>query len=284
MKWEGRRESKNVTDNRGKSIGGKTILGGGVIGVIALLLYMFGGETGQQIAPVLEQMNNSGNQSTETTRALSPEEIEMGNMVKVIFADTEDVWHQIFKENKTTYREPKMVLFDDNVQTKCGGATAAVGPFYCPADEAVYMDLRFFEELHNRFGAEKGNFAIAYVIAHEVGHHVQNLIGTSGKVHQMQQRTGAKEANQLSVSLELQADFYAGVWAKHNSKYLEPKDIEIALSAAEAVGDDAIQKRVQGRVNPDSFTHGTSKQRKEWFMKGYITGDIHQGNTFDKLH
>lgn len=285
MKWEGRRESKNVSDKRGKSAAGKTALGGGLIGIIAVLLYLFGGETGKQIAPVLEQMNSQQNtEQTETTRDLTDSERQMGKMVAIMFADTEDVWHQIFEENGMQYREPKMELFDDAVNTKCGSATADVGPFYCPADETVYMDLRFFEELHNRFGAERGNFAIAYVIAHEVGHHVQTLLGTNSKVHQLQQGKNQKEANKLSVGLELQADFYAGVWSKYNQKYLEPKDINIALSAAQAVGDDAIQKRVNGQVNPDSFTHGTSQQRKEWFMKGFNTGDIKQGNTFDFLH
>ncbi|WP_121965479.1 neutral zinc metallopeptidase [Myroides sp. N17-2] len=281
MKWEGRRESNNVTDNRGKSAAGKTALGGGLIGIIATLLYLFGGETGKQIAPVIEQMG--GNQQTEQvdSRQLSNEEVEMGKMVAVMFADTEDVWHKIFKENGMQYREPKMELFDDNVNTQCGSATADVGPFYCPADETVYMDLRFFEELHTRFGAERGNFAIAYVIAHEVGHHVQTLLGTNSKIHQLQQGKSKKEANKLSVGLELQADFYAGMWAKYNQKYLDAKDIDIALSAAQAVGDDAIQKRVSGQVNPDSFTHGSSKQRKEWFMKGYDTADLNQGNTFD---
>ncbi|KUF40338.1 zinc metallopeptidase [Myroides marinus] len=282
MKWEGRRESKNVTDNRGKSAAGKTALGGGLIGIIATLLYLFGGETGKQIAPVIEQMGGDSGQTEQVdTRQLSQEEVDMGKMVAVMFADTEDVWHKVFKENGMQYREPKMELFDDKVNTQCGSATADVGPFYCPADETVYMDLRFFEELHTRFGAERGNFAIAYVIAHEVGHHVQTLLGTNSKVHQAQQGMSKKEANKLSVGLELQADFYAGVWAKYNQKYLDAKDIDIALSAAQAVGDDAIQKRVTGQVNPDSFTHGTSKQRKEWFMKGFETADIKQGNTFD---
>lgn len=284
MKWEGRRESKNVKDSRGMSAGGKTAIGGGILGIVVVLLSLFGGETGKQIAPVLEQLNQGGAATEQVqTRNLSQEEVQMGKMVRVMFADTEDIWHQIFKENNQKYREPKMELFDDQVQTRCGAATAAVGPFYCPADETVYMDLRFFEELHTRFGAEKGDFAIAYVIAHEVGHHVQTLLGTSSKVRQMQQGKSEKEANKLSVAQELQADFYAGVWAKHNSKYLDAKDIDIALSAAQSVGDDAIQKRVQGHVNPDSFTHGTSQQRKEWFLKGYNTGDISQENTFNGL-
>lgn len=280
MKWEGRRESKNVKDTRGMSTAGKTAIGGGLLGIIVVLLNLFGGETGQQIAPILDQLNQGNSTEQVQTRTLSEEEVNMGSMVKVIFADTEDVWHTIFQENGANYREPAMVLFDDEVRTQCGAATAAVGPFYCPADETVYMDLRFFEELHSRFGAEKGDFAIAYVIAHEVGHHVQTLLGTSAQVRKLQQSKNEKESNKLSVSLELQADFYAGVWAKHISKYLDAKDIDIALSAAQAVGDDAIQKRVQGHVNPDSFTHGTSAQRKEWFLKGYNTGLISEGNTF----
>lgn len=281
MKWENGRESKNVQDNRGKSMAGKTAIGGGLIGIIAMLLVVFGGETGQQIAPVLEQLNQGNSTEQVETRTLSSEEVEMGQMVSVMFGYTEDVWHSIFDQMGQIYQEPTLSLFDDEVQTKCGHAQASVGPFYCPADQTVYIDLRFFEELHQRYGAEEGNFAIAYVLAHEVGHHIQNLMGTNAKVWEQQQRLSKKEANKLSVAQELQADFYAGVWARHVQKYLEPKDIDIALSAAQAVGDDAIQKRVSGQVNPDSFTHGTSKQRKEWFLKGYQTGDINQGNTFD---
>ena len=283
MKWEGRRESKNVKDNRGMSSAGKTAIGGGLLGIVVVLLTLFGGETGQQIAPILDQLNQGGTTEQVQTRTLSDEEVTMGSMVKVVFADTEEVWQTIFQENGKTYREPSMVLFDDQVTTQCGAATAAVGPFYCPADETVYIDLRFFEELHTRFGAEKGDFAIAYVIAHEVGHHVQTLLGTSSQVRKLQQSKSEKEANQLSVALELQADFYAGVWAKYISKYLDAKDIDIALSAAQAVGDDAIQKRVQGHVNPDSFTHGTSAQRKAWFLKGYNTGALPEGNTFEAI-
>ncbi|WP_413514064.1 neutral zinc metallopeptidase [Myroides odoratus] len=281
MKWENHRESKNVQDNRGKSMAGKTAIGGGLLGIIAMLFVIFGGETGQQIAPILEQLNQGTTTEQTETRPLSSEEEKMGKMVAAMFAYTEDVWHSIFDQMGQIYQEPQLNLFYDQVQTQCGSAQANVGPFYCPADQTVYIDLRFFEELHQRFGAERGNFAIAYVLAHEVGHHIQNLLGTNAKVWEQQQKLSKKEANKLSVAQELQADFYAGVWAKHIQKYLEPKDIDIALSAAQAVGDDAIQKRVSGQVNPDSFTHGTSQQRKEWFMKGYQTGDLKQGNTFD---
>lgn len=281
MKWQGRRQSDNVEDRRGMSSKGKVIAGGGLVGLIVLLLQVFGGDTGKMIAPVLEQMN--GQTTTEQTEArpLTEEEKVMGDFAKTVLADTEDIWSQIFTENNLgVYEKPKMVLFTDAVQTACGGASSASGPFYCPADHKVYMDLRFFEELRTRFGAKGGDFAIAYVIAHEVGHHVQTLLGTSQEVRKAQQGKSKAEANKLSVCLELQADFYAGLWAHYNSKYLEEGDVEEALSAAHAVGDDAIQSRMQGHVVPDSFTHGTSEQRIKWFMKGFKSGDINLHNTF----
>lgn len=281
MKWKGRRQSDNVEDRRGMSSGGKVIAGGGLIGVIVLLLNAFGGDTGQMIAPVLEQMNQG--QQTEQTeqRELTAKEKEIGAFVSTVFADTEDIWTKIYAENNLgTYEKPKMVLFTGSVQTACGGATAASGPFYCPGDKKVYMDLSFFEELRTRFGAKGGDFAIAYVIAHEVGHHVQTIMGTSGKVRQLQQSKSDVESNKLSVCLELQADFYAGLWAHYNKDYLEEGDVEEALSAANAVGDDAIQSKMQGHVNQESFTHGSSEQRMKWFMKGYKTGDIRNHDTF----
>ena len=210
----------------------------------------------------------------------------MGEFVSTILADTEDVWKKIFQENGLTYEEPKMVLFRNNVETACGSATSASGPFYCPGDRKVYMDLAFFEELKTRFGAQGGDFAIAYVIAHEVGHHVQTLLGTSAKMRQLQEGKSEAEANKLSVALELQADFFAGLWTHYNqntNQMLEPGDIEEALSAANAVGDDAIQSKMQGHVVPDSFTHGTSEQRMYWFNKGFRSGDINQGDTFKEL-
>lgn len=284
MKWKGNRQSDNVEDRRGMSTGGKVVAGGGIIGIIVLLLNMFGGENAQQLAPILEQLQQG--QSTQQTeqRELTAEEKEMGEFVSTVFAFTETTWAKVFQENGMTYENPGMVLFTDNVTTACGSATAASGPFYCPADRKVYMDLAFFDELRTRFGAQGGDFAIAYVIAHEVGHHVQTLLGTSGKVHKLQQGLSQTAANKLSVSLELQADFYAGLWAHYNQKYLEAGDIEEALSAAQAVGDDAIQKKMQGHVTPDSFTHGTSAQRIEWFKKGYETGDIRKGDTFAELN
>ena len=278
MKWRGRRQSDNLEDRRGSSGRGKLIAGGGIIGVIFVIAQFI---LSDGDISVLDQLDNSA-VSTEETRELTPEEKELGEFTATVLADTEDVWNNIFQEYNQDYREPGMVLFTDAVQTACGGASAASGPFYCPADQKLYMDLSFFEELRNRFGAEGGDFAIAYVMAHEVGHHVQNLLGTATKVRQLQQRAGQVEANELSVALELQADFYAGVWAYHNQKYLQEGDIQEALSAANAVGDDAIQKKVAGRVNPDSFTHGTSEQRMKWFLKGFKTGDIRLGDTFSE--
>ncbi|MBN9284895.1 MULTISPECIES: neutral zinc metallopeptidase [unclassified Flavobacterium] len=284
MKWKGQSKSDNVEDRRGMSTGGKVVAGGGIIGIIVLLLNMFGGENAQQLAPILEQLQQG--QSTEQVqqRELTPEEIEMGDFAATMLGNNDSIWNKVFKENKMIYEKPGMVLFTDNVTTACGSATAASGPFYCPADRKVYMDLAFFDELRTRFGAQGGDFAIAYVIAHEVGHHVQTLLGTSGKVHKLQQGLSQTAANKLSVSLELQADFYAGLWAHYNQKYLEAGDIEEALSAAQAVGDDAIQKKMQGHVTPDSFTHGTSAQRIEWFKRGYETGDIRKGDTFAELN
>lgn len=281
MKWQGRRESGNLEDRRGMS-GGKVVAGGGIIGVIILLITMFGGQEAQNLVPVIEQLNQQ--QGTQTERELTPEEIETGKFVDALLTDNEEVWGKIFRENGMTYKEPNLVLFTGQVETACGGATSASGPFYCPGDQKVYMDMDFFKELKSKFGAKGGDFAVAYVVAHEIGHHVQTLLGTSGKVREMQQGMSEKEANKLSVALELQADFYAGVWTHHNQKMtqmLEPGDIEEALSAANAVGDDAIQKKMQGHVVPDSFTHGTSEERMFWFKKGFETGDIKQGNTFE---
>jgi len=285
MKWSGRRSSENFEDRRGMSSGGKTIVGGGIIGIIILLLNVFGGENAQMLTPILEQMNQ-GNSTPTEQRALTSTEIEEGKFIEAILVDTEDVWGKIFQENNMQYKRPKLKLFTQAVETECGNATSASGPFYCPADEKVYMDLTFFDELKTRFGAQGGDFATAYVIAHEIGHHVQTLLGTSAKMRQMQEGKSQAEANKLSVALELQADFYAGVWTHYNQKmnnFLEEGDIDEALSAAHAVGDDAIQAKIQGHIVPESFTHGTSAQRKAWFMKGYKSGDINQGDTFAEI-
>ena len=284
MKWKGRRQSENVEDRRGMSGGGKAVLGGGLLGIVILLLNLFGGDKAQMITPILEQMNQQQATTQSQSRPLSREEQEVGEFVNTVFADTEDIWAKIFKENNMEYRQPKMVLFTGAVQTACGGASAASGPFYCPGDEKVYMDLAFFNELQTRFGAKGGDFAIAYVIAHEVGHHVQTVLGTSGKVRQLQQNRSEVEANKLSVALELQADFYAGLWSKYNQQNLDIDDLDEAMSAAQAVGDDAIQSKTQGRVVPESFTHGSSEQRKYWFMRGYTSGDIRQGDTFAEMN
>lgn len=280
MRWEGRRQSSNVDDRRGMRSKGGLIAGGGIVGIIVVLLQLFGGETGQQVASVVNQVAG-GNQTQQAVERveLTAEQKKIGEFTATVLADTEDVWEKVFSQNGLgTYKKPILVLFTENVSTGCGNATAAVGPFYCPADQKLYMDMDFFEELKSRFGAKGGDFAIAYVMAHEVGHHIQTLLGTSQQVRQKQQGLSKAAANKWSVAQELQADFYAGVWAHHNQKYLDTDDIDEALSAANAVGDDAIQKRMQGHVVPDSFTHGTSEQRKYWFTKGYNTGDIRQGN------
>jgi len=282
MKWTGRRESGNVEDRRRLS-GGKIALGGGAIGIIILLINLFMGGDPNQLLEQMQQVNAGQEQPAN----ISPEEDEMAKYVSVALADNEDVWHQIFKENGMEYKEPKVVLFRGATQSGCGNASSAIGPFYCPADEKVYIDLTFFDELKNRFGAEGGDFAIAYVLAHEIGHHVQHLLGTSDKVHEQQQQLSEKQGNKLSIALELQADFDAGVWANRNNKMknvLEEGDIEEALSAASAVGDDKLQKQAQGYVVPDAFTHGTSEQRMYWFKRGYTTGDIRNGDTFSELN
>lgn len=284
MKWIGRRQSDNMEDQRGLS-GGKAVVGGGIIGIIILLINVFGGENAQQLAPILEQFNQ---QSTPTeTRALTPEELQEGEFVQTLLADNEDIWTKIFEENNLTFEAPKLILFSGQVQTACGGASSASGPFYCPGDKTIYMDMSFFEELRTRFGAEGGDFAVAYVLAHEFGHHIQTILGTSSKMRQQQEGKSEAEANKLSVALELQADFYAGLWTHYNENknaMLEPGDIEEALSAANAVGDDAIQKKMQGQVVPDSFTHGTSEQRMYWFNRGFKSGDINKGDTFAEIN
>lgn len=287
MKWIGRRQSNNVEDRRGMSSGGKTVIGGGILGIIILLINVFGGENAQMITPVLEQMNQGQSQTTTQQRELTTKELEEQAFIKTLLADNEDVWSRIFEENNLNYKKPNIVLFNSRVQTACGNASSDSGPFYCPGDQKVYMDLTFFEELKTKFGAQGGDFATAYVIAHEIGHHVQTLLGTSTKMRQMQEGKTKAQANKLSVALELQADFYAGVWTHYNQQMnnmLEDGDLEEALSAAHAVGDDAIQSKMQGRIVPESFTHGTSEQRKYWFMKGYKSGDIKQGNTFKELN
>jgi uncharacterized protein len=277
MRWVGRRESTNVDDRRGLSTGGM-VAGGGILGVIILLLNMFlggGGDSGQM--PTLPT------QTQEMTPEQQAKDDERAKFVKVVLADTEDVWNELMRQTGRNYAEPTLVLFRGGVQSACGNASAASGPFYCPSDAHLYIDLSFYEELQNRFSAP-GDFAMAYVVAHEVGHHIQTLLGTSQKVSRLRQQMSEQEYNRYSVMLELQADFYAGVWAHHAQKMkniLEAGDIEEALNAAQAIGDDNIQKQSQGYVVPESFTHGTSAQRVYWFKKGFETGDMSQGDTFN---
>ena len=282
MKFKGRRQSSNVEDLRsgggGRSIGFK----GGIVGTlaIALVVYLLGGNP-------LEVINlmNTGGQQVGTEAPLSGKDLEMGEFVGVVLADTEDVWNEMFNRLGYQYREPRLVLFRSAVQSACGFAQSATGPFYCPGDEKVYLDLDFLETLQKRLGAE-GDFAVAYIIAHEVGHHVQKLLGTMQILDEARaRRVNERTMNELTVRLELQADFLAGVWIHHAQRMfdiLEQGDLEEALNAATAVGDDQIQMKQQGYVVPDSFTHGTSAQRKNWLKKGIQTGDYNQGNTFDR--
>jgi len=277
MRWQGKRQSENVEDRR--SLSGGTVVAGGGLGTVVLvvLVLLLGGDP----RALLQQPNP--NQPPGEQRAVNPEEEELKNFVATVLASTEDVWKVLFQRMDKTYREPKLVLFSGEVRSACGSANAAVGPFYCPADDNVYIDLSFYRQLREKLKAP-GDFAQAYVVAHEVGHHVQNLLGISDRVHAQQQRLSEEAANQLSVRLELQADFFAGVWAHHAQKMeriLEAGDIEEGLNAASAIGDDRLQKQSRGYVVPDSFTHGSSAQRVRWFRKGLETGDISQGDTFN---
>lgn len=277
MQWMGRRESDNAEEGSSSGGGGRMALGGGVVGIIGLVIYLF---TGVNPAQML-QGNSGDNQGQEQKNTkLTTSKNDEQKFARVVLADTEDTWNQLFKEMGRSYKEPTIHFFEEGVETSgCGFAGSATGPFYCPGDQKVYLDLSFFQELEQRFGAS-GDFARAYVIAHEVGHHVQKLMGVSDKMDQARQQLDETQYNKLSVKLELQADFYAGVWAHYQKQrgLLDAGDIDEALNAASAIGDDRL---TQGRVSPDSFTHGTSAQRMYWFKKGYETGDVRQGNTFD---
>ena len=277
MRWRGERQSTNIEDRRGLT-GGRVAVGGGLGTLVIIIIALLFGADPRQF---LEQVPTDQPSQVQTSRPQNAEEEELKQFVGVVLAKSEDVWGQIFRQNGRQYREPTLVLFTDQVPTACGNMGAAVGPFYCPGDEKVYIDLSFYEELRQRFNAP-GDFAQAYVVAHEVGHHVQKLLGISDRVTALQQRGGELQANQLSVRLELQADFFAGMFARYvqNQGMLEEGDIEEALQAASAVGDDRLQRQATGRVMPDSFTHGTSEQRYRWFMRGYETGDMRQGDTF----
>jgi len=276
MKWLGRRGSANVEDRRGMSTGTK-VLGGGGVGtlVIVLLVWLLGGDP----SSLIEQPGSQTSGPVEATE----EENQMAQFVSVVLADTEEIWGQIFAQSGKTYRQPTLVLFRDQVQSACGYATAASGPFYCPGDEKVYIDLSFCDDLQAKYGAY-GDFAIAYVIAHEIGHHVQNQMGILQEVSEARSQMSEVRSNQLTVRLELQADFLAGVWAHYADKMLgsiEAGDIDEAIRAASAIGDDVLQKKYQGRVVPDAFTHGSAAQRSGWLRKGWETGDMSQGDTFN---
>lgn len=281
MKWRGREKSTNVNDRRGQS-GGMPNFGGfkmGTGGVILLLvLYLvfgdgiFGGPSGP----------GAGIQNGQGTPITSEKEEEYKEFISVVLKDTEDVWHEVFKDNGLEYEEPQLTLFNGSINSGCGFASKQMGPFYCSVDKNIYIDLSFFDQLKNEFGA-KGDFAMAYVLAHEVGHHVQKLLGTLDKVHALQGKISEKEYNKYSVKLELQADYYAGVFAKHiqDRGILDEGDFEEAINAASKIGDDTLQEKYQGRVVPDSFTHGTSEQRMKWFKKGFEKGTIQDGDTFN---
>jgi len=277
MRWRGERQSTNIEDRRG--IGGKVAVGGGLGTIVVIVIALLFGADPQEL---LNQLPSNAPEQVQTARPRSAAEEELKQFTGVVLAKSEDVWNQIFQQNGRQYREPTLVLFSDQVQSACGIAGSAVGPFYCPADEKVYIDLAFYETLRREFSAP-GDFAHAYVVAHEVGHHVQKLLGISDRVTAMQQRVSEAEGNQLSVRLELQADFFAGMFARYvqNQGVLEAGDIEEALRAASAVGDDRIQRQTRGYVVPDSFTHGTSEQRLRWFKRGYESGDMRQGDTFN---
>ena len=278
MRWESGRRSTNVQDRRGMS--GAGMVGGGGIGMLVLVLIIsfISGTNPLELLQQVEQTAPAGDAGPATA---PPADDREAQMVRAVLADTEDTWRRIFQENGGTYQDPPLILFDGQVRSACGVASSAVGPFYCPGDRSVYLDLSFFRELDQRFGAP-GDFAQAYVIAHEVGHHVQTLLGLSSQVNAARARASETEANDLSVRQELQADCYAGVWGNHASRrdWLDPGDVEEVLRAAADIGDDRIQRRSQGYVVPESFTHGSSEQRQRWLRRGLESGDIRQCDTF----
>lgn len=279
MRWKNRRRSDNVDDRRGR--GGGARRPGGIVLILALLAAVVFKVDPSEILGVVGTLDGGGGAATAPAGPRADD--ELAAFTSVVLADTEDVWNAIFDASGKRYAEPKLVLFDGSVQSACGFASAAVGPFYCSGDETIYLDLSFFEELRTRHGAP-GDFASAYVIAHEVGHHVQHLLGISDDVRQKKARASSEAvANDLSVRQELQADFLAGLWAHHaerSKSILEAGDVEEALGAAAAIGDDRLQMEARGYVVPDSFTHGSSEQRRRWFLKGLQTGDLNQGDTF----
>ena len=284
MKWTND-SSDMVDDRRGQGSGGGMLVGGGLgTIIIAAIVFFLGGDP----SGILNSGQMQQQSSPTEQRQLSAGEQQIGKMVKMITAETEETWSEIFQQNGLQYKKPRVVLFENSTSSGCGPAQSAMGPFYCPADQTVYMDMSFFNELQGKFGAKVTEFTVAYVMAHEIGHHIQTLLGTTQKVDQLRNsgRYSESDMNKISVATELQADFYAGVWAKMTDErehILEPGDIQSAMEAAAAVGDDNIQKRSAGYVNQEAFTHGSSKQRMEWFMKGYQTGNIRDGDTFNQL-
>lgn len=286
MRMDGRRTSSNVDDRRGMSAGKAAGMGIGGIIIIVLITWIMGGNP---LSVIQDAANNGGlltGGGVETSQDYQPtaEEEALAEFSKQILASTEDVWSKIFREQVgAEYEPPKMVLFTNAVQTGCGGASAAVGPFYCSADKSLYIDLSFFSQMKQQLGAD-GEFAYAYVIAHEVGHHVENLLGTLGQVHQKMQQSDKTTANNWSVRLELQADFLAGVWGHHEDKMfnsIDQQDILNAINCSKVIGDDYLQRKAQGRVVPDAFTHGTSAQREKWLKRGLQTGDLRYGDTYN---
>lgn len=279
MRWESGRRSDNIEDRRGMRVGAKGLAGGGIGAIILTLVAMY---FGVDPGVLMNQMGGQSPTQEEQKVTFSPEEERLKEFVSVVLADTEDVWGALFQASGKRYQQPKLVLFSGAVQSACGFAEAAMGPFYCPGDQKLYLDMSFFNDLAKRHDAP-GDFAQAYVVAHEVGHHVQTLLGTSDQVHAARQRASQTEGNALQVRMELQADCYSGLWAHHANKarqVLEPGDVEEALAAAAGVGDDRIQKQARGVVVPDSFTHGSSAQRMEWFKRGFQSGDAEQCDTF----
>ncbi len=281
MRWQGGRESTNIEDRRSRGRGpGTKVAVGGVGAIVLAVAALFMGARPEQVLNMLLQQG--GGPGGGPAPVAAPVDEELDRFIRVVLADTEDTWGEIFRQLGKKYEPPVLVLFDGRVESACGNASAAVGPFYCPADQKLYLDMSFFRELRDKYGAP-GDFAQAYVIAHEVGHHVQHLLGVSQEVQELRRKVDKAEGNRLSVRLELQADFFAGVWAHRANvarKILEAGDVEEALAAANAIGDDRLQLRSRGYVVPDSFTHGTSEQRKRWFLRGLETGDLEKGNTF----
>lgn len=285
MRLDGRRESTNVEDRRGSTVAKAGGIGLGGIIIIGLITLLMGGDPTDVIQNV-QQMGGAGTIQTDGNYTPSAEEEELATFTKQILAGTEDVWTKIFQQNGRTYTPPKLVLFTGAVQSACGGASASMGPFYCSGDQCVYIDLSFFSTMRKQFGTD-GDFAYAYVIAHEIGHHVQNLLGTLNSAHAQMARVNQTESNHISVRIELQADFYAGIWGYYDNKMfnsLEAGDVEEALAIAAKIGDDYLQKRAQGYAVPDSFNHGTSAQRERWLKKGLTTGNLNLGDTFSPAY